>query len=65
MFHWIISDTQQYLEAFKFVDLCEIELLVKELFGLLCFYKICLQIIFDTSVKQDLTLDNPQRLISH
>ena len=32
MFNWIVSDTQQYLELFNLVDLCQMELLEIELF---------------------------------
>ena len=48
MFHWIVSNILQYLEAFTFVDLCETELLELELFDHLtvCIYKMCLQIIY-------------------
>ena len=47
MFNWIVSDTQQYLEPFNFIDLCLIELLEIELFDPLtvCVYKN-LQIIY-------------------
>ena len=48
MFNWTISDSQQYLELFNFVDLHLIELLEIGLFENLtvCVHKICLQIIY-------------------
>ena len=39
MFNWIVSDTQQYLELFNLVDLCQMELLEIELFDHLTVYK--------------------------
>ena len=48
MFNWIVSDTQQFLEPFNFVDLWSIEVLEIDMFDHLtmCIYKMCLQIIF-------------------
>ena len=42
MFNLIFSDTLQYLEAFKFVDLCKIELFEITLFDHLT---VCKQMI--------------------
>ena len=68
MFNWIISYTQQYLEPFKFVDSCSIELLEIELLDHLtvCIYKMYLQIIYSIYMyKQDLALNNQEWLICH
>ena len=48
MLNWIVRDTLQYLEQFKFVDLCKVELLVTEIFdhSAVCIYKMGLQIIY-------------------
>ena len=41
MFNWSVSDTQQYLEPFNFVDLCESEFFERELFD---HFTVCKQI---------------------
>ena len=43
MFNWLVSDVQQYLELFNFVDLHKIELF--DHFSV-SIYKMCLQIIY-------------------
>ena len=67
MFNWILSDTQQCLEPFNFVDFCQIEFLEIEVFDYLIvyIYQMCLQIRYLIYKTQDLALNNPRRLICH
>ena len=52
MFDWIVRDIFQYLELFNFVDICQIELLGKELFDHLtvCIYKMYLPINYISDI---------------